>query len=209
MFFKQLLLGRMENFIYIVGDPISGDGAVIDPGWEPKRIIEEARRGGVQIKYILNTHCHPDHVAENGALKDLTGAQIAIHKEEAKYLKHFSPPAPDLELVDGDEIKLGRFPLKVIHTPGHSPGSCCFLINNKLITGDTLFVGSIGRTDFQGGDPEVMYDSLCNRIYHLGDDIEVYPGHDYGGKTSSTISYEKRTNPHLRCRSLEEFLRMQ
>ncbi|MBI5746585.1 MAG: MBL fold metallo-hydrolase [Nitrospirae bacterium] len=196
----------MANFTYIIGDPESGDGAVVDPAWEVEGIIKKTEEMKLKIRFIINTHSHFDHIDGNSRLKEKSGAKIVIHKDEAKYLKHFSPPPADLEVAEGDTIELGKEGIRVIHTPGHSPGSICLFFENRLITGDTLFVGGIGRTDFPGGDPKTMFESL-NKIMMLDKNIEIYPGHNYGATPKSTISREKENNPYLRFKSAEEFIR--
>lgn len=203
---EQIQVGDMANFTYIIGDPESGDGAVVDPAWEVEGIIKKALENKLRIKFIINTHSHFDHVDGNSRLKEKSGARIVIHKDEAKYLKHFSPPPADIEVAEGDTIELGKEGIRVIHTPGHSPGSICLFFENRLITGDTLFVGGIGRTDFPGGDPKTMFESL-NKIMLLDKNIEIYPGHNYGATPKSTILREKDHNPYLRFKSVEEFIR--
>lgn len=203
---EQIQVGDMANFSYIIGDTESGDCAVVDPAWEVERIIKRAEEKGLKIRLIINTHSHFDHTDGNRELKEKSGAKIAIHKDEAKYLRHFSPPPADIEVKDGNIIEIGKEKISVIHTPGHSPGSICLYFENKLITGDTLFVGGIGRTDFPGGDPRAMFESL-NRIMTLGNDIKIYPGHNYGVTPSSTISWERENNPYLKFKSAEEFIR--
>lgn len=203
---EQIQVGDMANFTYIIGDPDSGDCVVVDPAWEVERIIKRAEHKRFKISLIINTHSHFDHTDGNRELKEKSGAKIVIHKDEAKYLRHFSPPPADIEVADGDSIEVGKEKIRVIRTPGHSLGSICLYFDNKLITGDTLFVGGIGRTDFPGGDPRVMFESL-NRIMTLGNNIEIYPGHNYGVTPSSTVSRERENNPYLRFKSAEEFIR--
>lgn len=204
----QLQVGNMQNFCYLIGDPSSGDGVVVDPGFEGPKILEAARKARINIKYILNTHCHFDHSGANKDIKAATGAKIAIHIADAKYLKHFTPPPADIEMNDGEMIELSKMAFKFIHTPGHSPGSCLIQVDGSVMTGDTLFVGSIGRCDLPGGSPEEMYRSLTTRVTELPKASVIYPGHDYGPSPSSTIEEEKEHNPYLNLPSLDAFMSM-
>lgn len=206
MYLKQIPVGSMGNLSYLIANPLERIGTVIDPGWPGAvvdRIIETASDDGVDIRYIIATHSHYDHA---GGIRDLiekTGAEMIIHEDESSG----GPPA-DITVKDGDLLSLGGLPVRIIHTPGHSPGSICIYSGNKLFTGDTLFVGGCGRTDLPGSDPEALYKSLYTKILALPEDTEVYPGHDYGKAHSSTIGRERESNPYLRCDSLEEFLRL-
>ena len=197
MFFKQIKQVG-DNFSYIVAEEATGEAAVVDPSFNANAIVRLARENGLSIKYVINTHHHSDHVAGNAKIKSCFGSKIVAHK--------LSKTEKDIEVVEGDILKVGGIAAKVIHTPGHSPDSICLLIDKKLITGDTLFVGECGRTDLPGGSSIDMYNSLLNKLMKLDDDIEVYPGHDYGSRPRSTIGEEKRTNYTLEKRSLDEFV---
>lgn len=198
MIFLQLLTSHMQNFSYVIGDEKAGLAAVVDPAGEVDRILMEAEKRRLKIVYIINTHAHSDHTMGNHKLKSKTGAKTVMH-EEARVEE-------DLSVRDGDEIVVGGLKIKVIHTPGHTPEGICLLVDKKLLTGDTLFVGECGRTDLLGGDPGQLYDSLFNKLMKLEDDMMVYPGHDYGAKPSSTIGYEREHNYVLRPRTKEEFV---
>lgn len=197
MMMRQIKVGRMANFTYIVGDESSKVAAVIDPSWDLDVVMDEIKRNSMRLEYIINTHTHFDHVLGNEQLKALTGAKIVMHMN--------SPLDKDVAVVDDDVIALGNLRIKVIYTPGHSKDSICLLVENKLFTGDTLFVGSCGRVDLPGGDAGELYESL-RRIASLDESIEVYPGHDYGYERCSTIGKEKRSNPVLRVKSKDEFM---
>lgn len=197
MIFGQMPVGSIQNFAYIVGDEDEGICVVVDPS-DPEKVLRIADEKNLRIIYIINTHGHGDHTGGNKELKDRTGAKIVAHKK-AKIQK-------DVEVEDGGIIDVGTLKIKVIHTPGHTQDGICLLVENKLMTGDTLFVGECGRTDLPGSDPRALYDSLFNKILKLDDDIEVYPGHDYGPKPSSTIGNERRTNYTLEPRTKEEFV---
>lgn len=196
MVIKQVEVGGMLNFAYIIGDKETGEGLVIDPSWEPEEVYEIAGREGIAIKYIINTHCHEDHVNGNKKMKELSGAIIAIHEAESKYLRHFFPPEADRKLNDGDIINIGKVAASIMHTPGHSPGSICLMVGNSIFTGDTLFVGSCGRTDLPGGD-DSEFQKTMNRLKDLDDSIIVHPGHNYGDTPVSTMGKEKTLNPCL------------
>ena len=190
MIVRQLRVGSMDVFTYILGCEATREALVIDPGGEVDRIIEEARREGLQIKYILNTHGHWDHTVGNDRLKLLTGASIVRHKQE---------PGPDIDilLVDEKPFQLGEIVFTVFHTPGHTPGGVCLYAEGQLFTGDTLFVGDSGRTDLPGGHRPTLGASI-RRLMELPDETIVWPGHDYKPTASSTIGWEKRHNVNAR-----------
>ncbi|MBI3604613.1 MAG: MBL fold metallo-hydrolase [Nitrospirae bacterium] len=204
----QIRVGHMQNFCYLIGDPVTEEGVVVDPGFEGPSILEAAKKAKIRIKYILNTHCHFDHTGANKDIKEATGSKIVIHREDARYLKHFTPPPADIETEDGQIIELGKMAFKFIHTPGHSPGSCLIHVDGSVMTGDTLFVGSIGRCDLPGGSPEAMYRSLQTRVLALPRESVIFPGHDYGHSPTSTLEREMKENPYLNCPSLDAFVGM-
>jgi glyoxylase-like metal-dependent hydrolase (beta-lactamase superfamily II) len=197
MFFKQLK-HRSDNFSYIIADQTTEEAAVVDPSFNSEAIISLLKDQNFKVKYIIDTHYHIDHTAGNQEIKSAFGAKIVAHK--------LSRIAKDIGVVDGDIVEIGRIRVSVIHTPGHSPDSICLLFDNKLLTGDTLFVGECGRTDLSDGSARDMYHSLLDRLSKLDDNIEVYPGHDYGPKPHSTIGWEKKTNYTLEKRTLDEFI---
>jgi glyoxylase-like metal-dependent hydrolase (beta-lactamase superfamily II) len=166
------------------------EGAIIDPGAEAFRIVKVITNAGLRIKYILITHGHFDHTGAAGELKDIVKAPVWIHRLDAQGLGF----PPDGELADGQEIEVGTYRIKVIHTPGHSPGGVCLYAPGAVFTGDTLFYGSIGRTDFPGGDHNRLITGVKEKIFPLGDDVRVYPGHG----PASTIGRERGTNPFFR-----------
>jgi len=187
-----------DNFSYIIAEEDSGEAAVIDPSFNADVIIRWAKEARFGIRYIINTHHHKDHVGDNSKIKSCFSSKIVAHR--------LSKTEKDVEVIDGDVLKVGGLATRVIHTPGHTPDSICLLVDRRLLTGDTLFVGECGRTDLPGGSSADMFNSLFNKLMKLDDDIEVYPGHDYGSKPSSTIGEEKSTNYTLEKRSLDEFV---
>ena len=196
MIFEQIPIGPMQNFSYLIADEESKEAAVVDPGWEIKKISEIAKKHDLNIKFILITHSHYDHIDKVKEMADATGAVVYVHKEDLDEIKNKG--VDKIKTIgENDEIYVGKIKVKVLHTPGHSPGSVCYLVENKLITGDTLFVENIGRTDLPGGDPRVIAESL-KKLKKLDEKIEVYPGHDYGSVPHSSIAHEKKYNLHMK-----------
>jgi len=196
---RQLPIGPMANFGYLLADPAAGVAAAIDPSFDGRSLEAEAERLGVRVAYVLLTHGHPDHVGDAERLARAAGAKVAAHR--------LARVRKDVELEDGTLLELGGVAVKVLHTPGHTPDSCCFLAGRALFTGDTLFVGECGRVDLPGSSVEAMHDSLLRVLRGLPDDLVVYPGHDYGRAPTSTMGAEKAGNYTLRPRTLEEFRR--
>ena len=205
MILETLIVGPLEVNCYLMAYAPGREALVIDPGDDGERILERIHENNLSLKYILNTHGHFDHVGANRELKKATGADIMIHKKDApllimagKQARSFgltaddSPPA-DRFLSHRDRIELGGICLQVIATPGHSGGGICLLMEDLLFTGDTLFAGSIGRTDLPGSSFRQIMVSIQEMILPLGDHLKIYPGHGPG----STIGKEKRTNPFL------------
>jgi len=209
MVLEQYEVGQFGVFCYLVGDEKAKEGLLIDPADEADRLIAEAESYGLKIKYIVNTHSHIDHVMGNKEMVKKTKAKIIIHEKDAgnltrspSYLLDMfsaapSPPA-DILVKGGDIIQVGQVKLQVIHTPGHSPGGISLYSDGAVFTGDTLFVGSVGRTDFPGSSFEELERSIREKLYVLPGNTVVYPGHNYGPTPTSTIQYERRTNPFVR-----------
>lgn len=209
MVIEQYEVGGFAIFCYLIGDEEAKEGLFIDPAGETERLISEAESYGLKIKYIVNTHSHVDHVMGNKEMVKRTKAKIIIHEKDAgnltrtpSYLLEMfsaapSPPA-DILVKEGDIIQVGQVKLQVIHTPGHSPGGISLYSNGAVFTGDTLFVGSVGRTDFPGSSFEEMERSIREKLYVLPGNTVVYPGHNYGPTPTSTIQYERQNNPFVR-----------
>lgn len=198
MFFRQVQQ-HGDNFSYIIADNDTKEAAVVDSSFNAGEITRILKAENLTLKYIINTHGHSDHTAGNQELRSAFGARIVSHS--------LSRINADVKVDDEDIIRVGNIPVKIIHTPGHTPDSICLLVDKHiLLTGDTLFVGECGRTDLPGGNSKNMYDSLFHKILKLNDHVEVYPGHDYGSKPSSTIGEERRSNYTLEPRSVEEFI---
>jgi hydroxyacylglutathione hydrolase len=208
MFVKQIQVGGFAVFAYIVACKVTNEALVIDPAAEEDRIFKEAENRGYTIKYIVNTHSHIDHVMGNRRMKELTGAEIIIHEKESSSLVQQSPymmqmfhaepsPPADIMVRDGDLITIGKVSLKVLNTPGHSPGSICLYNKGMVFTGDTLFVGGVGRTDLGGGSLQQLVSSIRDKLFVLPDDTIVAPGHNYGDTPKSTIGKEKVYNPYV------------
>ena len=188
MIIKQLEIGYMENFCYLVGCDNTRKALVIDPGDDIDQILAAAEKEGLEIVTIVNTHGHGDHTAGNANLKELTGARIFIHVLDAD-----NYPEADVLLNDEKTLQLGDITFDIIHTPGHTPGGICLFAQGNLFTGDTLFVGDSGRTDLAGGHRPTLGKSI-RRVMEMPDDTIVWPGHNYGPMPSSTIGWEKRNN---------------
>ncbi|MFZ5775580.1 MAG: MBL fold metallo-hydrolase [Thermodesulfobacteriota bacterium] len=208
MIVKQLTVGSMAVCCYVVGCEETRKAAVIDPGGDEERILALCRAEGLEVAAIVCTHGHPDHVCGNRLLKQATGAPIIMHQDDAAFFgrpeieQYFSmlglaaSPPPDRTVAGGEHIAIGKVVLDVLHTPGHTPGGICLYSAPHLFTGDTLFVGGVGRTDFPGGDSGQMFDSIREKILTLPPETIVWPGHGYGGARSS-VGEEARTNPYL------------
>lgn len=199
----------MEVFCYLVYDEETLEGILIDPAGDEERVLALLAQHGVKLLYIVNTHGHPDHTCGNDRLKNATGAQVVMHELDdtffqqpefkgwSKMLGVDSASPADIQVHDGDELTFGSHSIKFIHTPGHTPGGCCVLIDGNLFTGDTLFVGAVGRTDLPGASLQQLLESLQKKITTLPPETVVWPGHDYGDQPRSTVGREMETNPYI------------
>jgi hydroxyacylglutathione hydrolase len=206
---KQFEVGNFNIFSYLVADEQSKEALFIDPSADHDSLLKEAASRGLAVKYIVNTHHHIDHSMGNKEMVRRTGAKIVIHKLDApelltpsqEILDMFgaepSPPA-DILVTDGQSVQVGSVALRVLHTPGHTPGGMCLYLDGMVFTGDTLFVGAVGRTDLPGGSYDDLERSIQTKLYTLPGDTVVFPGHNYGMNPTSTIQLERQTNAFVR-----------
>lgn len=219
LYLRQLLAGRdhalnhpvagqMMNFAYLVGCKSTGECLVVDPSWDPRGLVDIAKADGLEVVGAVATHGHPDHVGGSMMGFDVPGVRELLPLIDGPLHTH-PAEAPVLQVVtgltvdqltpheDGDTIRVGTVDIRVLHTPGHSPGSISLEVEGHVLTGDVLFVGACGRTDLPGADPKIMLQSL-QRLAELPEETVVLPGHHYGGAVRSTIGDEKRTNPYMK-----------
>jgi hydroxyacylglutathione hydrolase len=202
----SLRIGPEKNFTYLIACAKTGDAGLIDPSFDFDRVIEWAKKHSdkIKIKYLIATHGHWDHAGGfPEMLKRIPDAQVVCHEAEVQRLKNAKIPC-HVALKDGEEFKIGEISVKGLHTPGHTEGGCCYLVEDQCFSGDTLFVGQCGRTDLEGGSDEKLFTSL-NKLKNLPAETLVRPGHDYGVTPTSTIERESRTNPTMLATSLIAF----
>lgn len=206
LYLKQLELGPMRNFVYLIGDPQTREAAVVDPGWEVPRILEALARDGYRLTKAFVTHHHFDHVMGLPDLLQGVDVPVHVHRDDAPALEL---PRSSLQPVTGGEtIRVGRVPVTLIHTPGHTEGSQCLLVQDHLLSGDTLFIRACGRCDLPGGDPKKLYDSLSRKLRPLDDATVLCPGHHYAQTPTAPLGEEKQANPYLSAPTLQDFLRL-
>lgn len=196
--FKQLKLGPMENFHYVFGDRSAGTSAIVDPGFEPRRLLEEAQAGGLTVTHIVLTHAHRDHIAALSSVREAVDAELVAHPK--------SQLDPDVPAEDGATLEIAGVEVTAHHTPGHAPDHVAYdLAGEKLLTGDALFIGDCGRVDLPGSDVEAMWHTLMETIPALDPNLEVYPGHDYGPEPHRPLATELEENFTLEKRDLDDF----
>lgn len=204
----------MRNYVYLIGSLETRKAAVVDAAWEIDEILRLAAEDDMEITHAFVTHTHPDHVGGKFAGVAIAGvaellnrckAKVVVHKAEAEVLQELAK-SDLIKAESGDKINVGGVEIQLLHTPGHTPGSQCFLVDNRIISGDTLFINGCGRVDFPGGNPEEMYYSLTQKLMALPDETILFPGHNYAAQPQSTLSEQKKTNPYLRFTSLKQFL---
>jgi glyoxylase-like metal-dependent hydrolase (beta-lactamase superfamily II) len=206
----QVKVGAFQVFTYLVACSETRKAVVIDPAGEEERLLSFIEREALIVEYILNTHGHADHILANERLKEVLSRPTCMHELEIQFFSQeevreltakelgLQPPAPaDVALKDGDILKVGSLEIKVIHTPGHTPGSVCYLVEGNLFTGDTLFVGAAGRTDLTGGSLDMLLDSIEKKILTLPKETILWPGHDYGDTPTSTLGREMEENVYI------------
>jgi hydroxyacylglutathione hydrolase len=198
----QIEVGLLQNFCEILYCPETRVAAIVDPAWEVDRLLREAERLDVKVQIALITHTHEDHIEGVAELVERTGATIVVNRREAERVRRASGAIVDA--IDGRDIAIGRRGVRALETRGHTVGGTCYLADGYVVTGDVLFVGGCGRTDFAGGDTAEMWQSL-QRLMRLPEETRVYPGHNYGETATSTIGHETRSNPYLRCATFEDF----
>jgi hydroxyacylglutathione hydrolase len=214
LYFKQIEIGPMQNYVYLLGSTETRKAAVVDAAWEIDTILKIAQQDEMEITHAFVTHTHPDHVGGGFAGMEIDGvtellekckAKVVVHKAEAEFINGLS--LSDMIKTDsGDKVDVGGLEIEIMHTPGHTPGSQCFLVENRVVSGDTLFIDACGRVDFPGGNPEQMYYSLTQKLMALPDDMILFPGHNYAPLKHATIGEQKKTNPYLKFSSLKQFL---
>ena len=197
MIFEQIAVGGDRNFAYLAADRVGGKALLVDPAYNQNKVLSLVAKHSLDVIYVANTHGHYDHSQLSAKIAKATGSRVVAHKS--------STASGELGVDDGDELELGTLRIKILHTPGHTEDGICLLVDNKLMTGDTLFVGKVGGTDY-GSQAREEYDSLFGKLLKLPDEVEVWPGHDYGVRPSSTIGQERRENPFLLCPSFETFV---
>ena len=222
LYFKQFHVGQMANFVYLIGSHSTHEALIVDPAWEVDALLDQAEADSMEVVGALVTHYHQDHVGGSLFGQSIQGldrlmerkpVKIHVNKHEAEGLKRVTGVSQSdlVEHEGGDVVEVGSLRTRLIHTPGHTPGSQCFLVEEaeqpgQLVSGDTLFLGSCGRVDLPGSDPEAMYESLNGTLKQLPDETLLFPGHLYSTEGQSTMGEQKRTNPFLRVTSLEMFL---
>ncbi len=229
LYFRQLLAGRdfaaadpvamqMVNFVYLVGDKVSGEALVVDPAYNVAEVLQIAAADSMRVVGTLATHYHPDHIGGDmfghevegvRELLELQGMKVHVQREEVPWVKRMSGLSDsDLSVHDSsDSVQVGEIEVELIHTPGHTPGSQCFLVENRLVAGDTLFLDGCGRTDLPGGDPRQLYLSLTQKLCKVPDDAVLFPGHMYSPEASASMGQTRQTNAVLVPRSEEQWLR--
>ena len=206
IYLKQMEVGPMQNFIYFAGDKDTKEVVVIDPAWDVPFLIKEAENEGLKIKGALVTHGHFDHTNGVEDLLKHLDIPVYINKNEMEFFK-FDWGNENIKKVEsGDKLKIGSAEIQFVHTPGHTPGSQCFLIHNNLVSGDTLFVNGCGRCDLPGSNVDEMFDTIYNKLMKMSGDTIIFPGHNYAEKTQDTLENQKKTNPYMQYDNLMAFV---
>lgn len=205
-YLRQMELGPMENFVYLVGDPLTRCAMVVDPAWQVDTILKTAEQDNLKIVGALISHHHYDHTNGIEDLLNAVDCKVYVNKHDAEFIK---VPHSNLVKVDNvEEVPIGELKVRFLHTPGHTPGSQCFHFRNNLVSGDTLFIKGCGRCDLPGGNPEQMYYTLTQKLMRMDDSTVLLPGHNYAERPTSTLGDEKKQNPYMKTAalSLKDFL---
>ena len=205
LYLKQMEIGPMENFVYLVGDKNTREVLVVDPAWQVDTILRAVKEEDLKIKGALVSHYHFDHTNGIEELLESVDCPVYVNKNDSPFIEYSHDNIKNVD--DGHKIKVGDVEISLIHTPGHTPGSQCFHVQDRLISGDTLFIGACGRCDLPGGSAKEMYYTLTQRLMKFDNSTILCPGHNYSDKSTTTMGEEKRTNPYLLCDSLENFLK--
>ena len=211
---KQMEVGPMENFIYFIGDKDTRDVVVIDPAWDAKFLLNEAKENNLNIKALLVTHVHFDHTNAVEELLKTIDVPVYINKHEADFFNQYEIKRGKENIKkteSGEKLKIGNIDIQFVHTPGHTPGSQCFLVRAHhdtplLISGDTLFINGCGRCDLPGGNVDQMFDTIYNKLMKMSDDTIIFPGHNYALKKQDTLANQKTTNPYMKHENLMAFI---
>ncbi len=208
LYLRQLPLGPMKNFVYLVGASTSDEVAVVDPAWSLPDIEAAAEADGKTIAAVVLSHCHPDHINAVEALLKAHDVPVYAQRPEIDFSPAVRAFGDALRPSDpGDVVPVGDCSLKLLHTPGHTPGSQCALVDEALISGDTVFVNACGRCDLKGGDPEALYRTISQVLMKLPGQTRLFPGHDYGDVPVSTLARERQHNPYFQFHALDAFVR--
>ena len=227
-YFRQLLSGRdfatadpmaaqMVNFVYAIGDRETGDALLVDPAYDVNGLVDVLEADGMRCAGVLATHYHPDHVGGSmmgmkleGVAELLERVEVPVHVQsaEAEFVQKVTGLTEGalVQHRSGDKVSVGAVEIELIHTPGHTPGSQCFLVDGRLVAGDTLFIDGCGRTDLPGADPAEMYESLTQRLARVPDEAVLYPGHQYSIESSATMGITRERNMVFRPKSREQWL---
>lgn len=196
----------MQNFVYLLGDPATREAIVVDPGWEAPMILKTIEQDGYRLTSAIVTHHHFDHVSGLDAILDASDIPVYVHKHDAP---HLELPRSSVKVVDdGHALNVGKIPVTLIHTPGHTEGSQCLLVGGRLLSGDTLFIKACGRCDLPDSDPRKLYNSLATKLGRLDDQTIVCPGHNYADVPTASLGEEKKHNPFLSAPTMNDFLRL-
>ena len=203
---KQMEVGPMENFVYFIGDKNTNEVVVIDPAWDVPLLLNKAKEEAINIRAALVTHGHFDHTNGVEELLKHLDIPVYINKNEMDFFK-FNWGSENVRKVEsGETLKIGSIEIQFVHTPGHTPGSQCFLIHNNLVSGDTLFINACGRCDLPGGDVNQMFDTIYNKLMKMDDSTIIFPGHNYADKMHDTLANQRKTNPYMQYDNLRAFV---